>query len=165
MKSYFYWNFLSLPSSICDFSSCFHIRTWRCYISSSGRAGHSRGWFSRCLQSILKSSPSHGTQLDKLPERWEIISNNCLQSLISLQVFATLKTFYFHLRILAFTQCLYWRLRSAPARLHLVFPTITPSGFSIGTILNTNNFLRFSAASVSLVKKCKIPAKYSHGCC
>lgn len=32
----------------------------------------------------------------------------------------------------------YWRFKSRPAREHRVFPTITPSGLSMGTILNMN---------------------------
>ena len=52
---------------------------------------------------------------------------------------------------------LYWRFKSRAANEHLVFPTITPSGLSIGTTLKMNLSLRSAATSESPVKKCKMP--------
>lgn len=47
--------------------------------------------------------------------------------------------------------------RSTPSTPHLWFPFTTPSGFSIGTTLNTNWFLSCSATGLALVKKSSTP--------
>ena len=48
--------------------------------------------------------------------------------------------------------------KSQPAREHRQFPLITPSGFNIGTILNTKFYQRISASGMSvLVKQSRAP--------
>jgi hypothetical protein len=63
----------------------------------------------------------------------------------------------------------YHLLRSTPAKLHLLLPLATPSGFSIGTILKTNRLRRSLASCVGPVKKSNMPriiqdAGVSPGC-
>ena len=64
---------------------------------------------------------------------------------------------------------IYWRLRSEPASEHLLLPSITPSGFSIGTILKTNRWRSSAASSCAETRNCKTPcmiqlALLSPGC-
>jgi len=53
---------------------------------------------------------------------------------------------------------IHYLFKSNPLREVLLFPTITPSGLSIGIILKTKLFLRYFATSSSETKNYKIPS-------